>query len=426
MEKEKLIELMKSEMKPSTGCTEPAAIGLAAARTARLLGAEPDGLSIRLSPGIFKNAFGVKIPNAGCAGIELAASLGALLKDEPDNMEIFSLVSPDILDRAKKMVESGFVQLDVNEGEKRFYIGVEAVGGENTASTVTMDSHDNMVKAVKNGGLIYDRSQPEIKTGDKPDFDIRTLDISHIIDICENINIDELDFIAEAVDMNLAVSNMGKEGDFGLNIGRSIERLEKKGFIKEDIVSYAKKTTAFACDCRMGGGNIATMTVLGSGNQGIEATLPVAAAAKYLGLSRDKMLRAVAISIAVTIYIKYHVGRLSPVCGAVLSGSGSSCAIAWLMGASREQMKGAVQNMFGNLSGMVCDGAKDGCALKLAVCAGEAALSAALALDGVVIKETDGIISKNLEASVKNMSELSNTGMACMDSTLISIMINKE
>lgn len=422
-----VIELIKSEMKPSLGCTEPVAIGLAVSKTCQYLSEKPEHITITLSPNIFKNAFCVKIPNVGYPGVALAGALGAVLSKPQDDMEIFGRVTKEAIAAANEMVQNKQVTLTIMEEETRFYIGVCAKSTKETVETVTVNSHDTMVKAVCNGKVLFDKSADDCKTQIKKSaFDITSLTAAEIFHICEKIELSEIKFLSEAVEMNRRVSQMGKDGDYGLNVGKTIAKLEEEGVIKEDIVSYVKKIVASACDCRMGGGNIAAMTVLGSGNQGIEAILPVASAAEYLKLPEEKMLRAVMISIMMTIYMKYHVGRLSPVCGAALSGAASSCAITWLLGGTYDQMEGAVQNMLGNLAGMVCDGAKDGCALKLSNCAGEAVLSAELALHQCIIQGTDGIISNHLEDTVKGMTILSGKGMAAMDAALIGIMMNKK
>lgn len=421
-----VIDLIRSEMKPSLGCTEPVAIGLAASRTCQILGEKTEKLLVTLSPNIFKNAFCVKIPNVGFPGVALAATLGVLLSKPNDDMEIFAGITPELVEQAQQMLKNGFITLNVKEEEKRFYIGVKAQNAQSTAETITIDSHDNMVIAIKDGKELYNKSEKIQSTEQhKASFDITALTFAEIIDICEKTDLSEIEFLEKAIEMNRAVSAMGKNGTYGLNVGKTIQKLEEEGVIKEDIISFVKKTVACACDCRMGGGNIATMTVLGSGNQGIEAILPVASVAQYLDLSKEKMLRGVMISIMMTIYIKYHVGRLSPVCGATLSGAAASCGITWLLGGNLSQMEGAIQNMAGNLVGMVCDGAKDGCALKLCTCAGEAVLSAQLALHKCIIKETDGIISKRVEDTVKNITHLSTIGMAAADKAMISSMMGK-
>lgn len=422
---DQIVKLIRSEMKPSFGCTEPAAIGLAVSNTCRYLEKPARHLRLKLSSNIFKNAYSVKIPNAGKAGIPLAAALGCLLTGAENTMELFSRVTPELVKQAESMIAAGFVELQILPSSA-FYIEVAADGGGETAETLTLDSHDNLVKAVRNGKVLFDRGEDASVPGAKSGlFNPQTLSIGEILTLCETAPLEELLFLREAVDMNRRVSELGKKGGYGLGVGSRISRFIGKGYLKEDLVSRVKIAVASACDFRMGGGNAAVMTVLGSGNQGIEAILPVAAAAEWLELSEETMLRGVMMSILITIFIKSYVGRLSAVCGAALSGAGSAGAICWMMGGTEQQVKGTIQNMFGNLSGMVCDGAKDGCALKLANCAGEAVMSAMLAMDDSIIDGTNGIVSSQVEDTIRNVAALSLEGMSEADQKIIDIMLSK-
>lgn len=419
-----LLEVVKSEMKPSMGCTEPVALGLAVSNTCCRLDKPTTHLSLRVSSNIFKNAFCVKIPNTTRAGIPLAAVLGCLLAREGNTMELFAGVNDQLVEQADQLIANGFVETQVLE-DSRFYIEVIATDGENQVRTVTVDSHDNLVLVQRNGETLLDKLEfSDVK--EHPSDGITQTSIQHLVEVAETIPLEELLFLKEAVTMNLKASDTGLSGDYGLNVGRNLKKMMDEGLLQKDLVSYTKMVVSAASDCRMGGGAVSAMTVLGSGNQGFEATLPVIAVCRYQGYSEEKMLRALLLSILVTIRIKYHVGRLSPICGATLSGSGAAAAIAWLMGGNQTQIEGAIQNMLGNLAGMLCDGAKDDCAMKLCTCAGEAVLSAQLALGGSIIQKTDGIISQRVEDTIKNVACLSKEGMSTVDMKIINIMMNKE
>jgi len=198
------------------------------------------------------------------------------------------------------------------------------------------------------------------------------------------------------------------------------------GTLSNDMVTDVKLTTAAACDFRMSGGNGSVMTYLGSGNQGIETMIPAAVAAKHLKVSEEKLLRAELLGMLIIMYMKKHVGRLSPICGATLAGSGSAAAMVYMMGGNLEQICGAVQNMMGGVAGMFCDGAKGGCALKLSICAGEAVYAALYAMDNSIIQETDGIISQAVEETTKNLTKLSHEGLSEVDMKVIEIMQTKK
>ncbi len=425
MDQETIVGLIQSEMKPGMGCTEPAAIGLAVSNTCGRLNLPAAEIHLKLSSNIFKNAFCVKIPNTDKAGIPLAAALGALLAGRDNTMELFSRVTAELTEEAEKMLKHGIVTLEV-EPDNRFYIEVTASAGQEAVRTITLDRHDNLAYIEKDGKILLDRRNDHNVDSYEGELWITESSICDLVDICEKIPVGEISFLKEGIEMNRLAAQMGLSRSYGLNIGKKIRGMVKKGVLPDDLASFVKMNVAAACDCRMGGAPLSAMTVLGSGNQGFEAILLPASAAEYLGCGEEKMLRSVMMSILLTIRIKYHVGRLSPICGATLSGAAGAGAVVWLMGGSREQIEGAIQNMLGSVSGMLCDGAKDGCALKLGNCAGEAVLAAGLAMEGSIIKQTDGIISRRVEETIRNVSRLSREGMSGVDMNIISIMLSKE
>lgn len=421
-----LIELLKKELCLSYGCTEPASVGLAVSRTCRYLSEPIERVSVLIGSNIYKNAYCVKIPNTGKCGIDLAAALGVILSDRENTLEIFSRASVELAHRAEKMISDGMIKINTVT-DSGFYIEVQAYGRSEHVITWTCDRHDNMVKAVKNGETLYKKSGDAQREKEDSDdsYDITELSVEEIVSFCEQIGLKEISFISEAIEVNWDASLAGQDTRYGLGVGWSIRQLIGKGVLNNDLNNFVRMVTGSAADCRMGGGSIPVMTLLGSGNQGIQAILPVAAAAEYLRVSEEKKLRAVVMSTLITIYIKRHVGRLSPICGATLAGAAASGAIAWLMGNTLEQIEGAINNVLGNLAGMICDGAKDGCALKLACCAGEAVIAAKLAMNGSIIEKTDGIVGATVADTVKNIARLSREGMAMTDGNIISILLNK-
>lgn len=421
---EKFLSLMRSEMEPALGCTEPVAVALAVSRTCCLFKERPTHINVKLSSNIFKNAYCVRIPGAEKSGIRLSAALGCLLSSPDNDMELFSRVDKELVERAEELITQGFVTIEVFEGSG-FYIEVAAENDKENAITKTVGSHSNIVRSVYCGAVVYDKTVSD-KEGSSGEFDITAFTIADIVACCAGAGTEDIVFLRQAVEMNLKVSEEGLKEPYGLEIGRKIRQLVDNGTLQDDIVNYVKMVAAAACDYRMGGGSMAVMTVLGSGNQGIQAILPVAAVAQYKGLPEETMLRGVMMSILLSIFIKYQIGRLSPICGSVLAGAGVSGAICWMLGGTNEHVGGAMQNMLGNLSGMICDGAKDSCALKIATCSGEAVLSAMLAINESIIQQTDGIVCKSVEDTIKNVSILSGQGMAAVDKSIISLMLSKK
>lgn len=419
-----VIRLIQSELVPGVGCTEPAAIGLAASRTCCYLGTAPKGIKLIISCSIFKNAYSVKIPGAAKNGVELAAALGALLAKEENTMELFSGVTKELVGQAEALVAQGFVSLEVRM-DSRFYIEVIAEAPQTVSRTITLDRHDQIVFAERDGEVLLNQYAVASPVSAE-EFDITVCKISDLIQLCQTVPLEEIQFLNRGIEMNQTVARIGLSESYGLGLGKSLLQLTRTDPSNQSMSSYVKAHVTAACDCRMGGAPYPAMTVLGSGNQGFCTTLIAASAAEYLHASQEQLLRSVMMSILITIYMKYHVGRLSPICGASLAGAAGAGSITWLMGGTTEQIEGAIQNVFGNLSGMVCDGAKEGCALKLGNCAGEAVLAAYLALEGKIIQATDGIIGTSVEDTIKNISLLSQRGMSAVDSTIISIMQAKR
>ena len=422
--KSELIRLIQSEMVPGVGCTEPAAIGLAVSRTCSYLEDFPDSIQVIVSSNIFKNAYSVNIPGANRTGVEMAAALGALLTDKNNSMELFSGVTESLARQAEMMVDQRTVVFKVKM-DSRFYIEVIAKSACSTCRTITLDRHDQMVYAEKDEKIMINQID-QCSCANVEKFDINRLKIRDIVELCKKIPLEEIQFLSKGIEMNQAVAKHGLASDFGIGVGKHVAQMAQEGTSTHDISTYVKAHVAAACDCRMGGAPYSAMTVLGSGNQGFCSILIPASAAEFLHASHEQTLRAVMISIAITIFIKYQVGRLSPVCGAGLAGAAGAAAIAWLLNGAEEQMEGAVQNVLGNLAGMVCDGAKAGCALKLCSCAGEAVAAAQLAVAGKCIQETDGLIGKTVEDTINNIAALSQSGMSNVDAEIISILSKKS
>lgn len=425
MNVDKILETVHGEMQPSMGCTEPVAIGLAVSNTCRYMTEPATKIKLKVSSNIFKNAYCVKIPNTTEAGIPLAVTLGYLLTKQDNTMEIFAGVNDELVKKSYELIKKEFVEIE-SMSSLQFYIEVWAENDREKVHTLTVDMHDNLVLAEKDGKVIIDKREKGNSTAKADDFDITEYTVAQLIDLAKTIPLDKIIFLRAARDMNLAASEAGLKGNYGMNIGKSIKKMMDEGILPEDMFYYVKMVVAAASDCRMGGGAYSAMTVLGSGNQGFQATLPAIAVAQYLKKDEETMLRAMFMSILVTIRQKYKVGRLSPVCGATLSGTASAAAITWMLGGDIDQIEGAMRTMYANLTGMMCDGAKDGCAMKLCTCSGEAVMAARLALCGSMASKTDGIVSARVEDCIDNIARLSQEGMKAVDMNVIEIMMAKK
>lgn len=419
-----VLDAIKREMKPSMGCTEPVAIGLAVSRTCELLEQPATHLEMIISSNIFKNAYSVQIPNTGTNGIELSCALGFLLSKPGNTMEIFAHILPEQVEEAKKLVKKGFVSVKVLSSSE-FYIECTAVSVGEKAHTITEKAHDNMIFAEKNDKVILDQRTLSAAEATTQAFDITKFSFEDFFEWANTIDVADLAFIKEGIEMNLAVAKIGMQKKYAIGVGPALKNLAEKGLICNDMLTEIKQLTAAASDFRMSGGNGSVMTYLGSGNQGIETMLPMAIFAKHRNVPEEILLRAEFLGMLIIMYMKYHVGRLSPICGATLAASGAAAGMTYMMGGNLKQISGAVQNMMGGVAGMFCDGAKGGCSLKLSVCAGEAVYSAMLAMNDSIIQATDGFISEKVEDTAKNLARLSHEGLADVDMKVIEIMMAK-
>ncbi|MDO4532083.1 MAG: L-serine ammonia-lyase, iron-sulfur-dependent, subunit alpha, partial [Bacillota bacterium] len=411
---------------PSMGCTEPVAIALAVSRTCEYLKNPAEKLDMVISSNIFKNAYSVQIPNTGTYGIELACVLGCLLSKEGNTMEICADIKPEHVTKAKELVAAGMVSVKVLKSSG-FYIECIASNAAGKAHTITQDAHDNMVFCEKDGVVLLDKRTTEFVTSEEDgSFSVTDHTFEEFYQWANEIDVEKLDFIQEAIDINMKIAEIGMKQKYAFGVGPTIQNLLDKGLLTENVVTMVRRYPAAAADFRMSGGNGSVMTFCGSGNQGISTTLPMAVFAKYMDIPAEKLLRAEFMAMLMIMYMKKHVGRLSPVCGAMVAGTGSAAGMTYMLGGSFAQISGAMQNMMGSVAGIFCDGAKGGCAVKVAACAGEAVYAALYAMDGSMIGVSDGINSTKAEDTAKNLAKLSHEALDEMDMKVIEIMQEKK
>lgn len=423
----KFFDLLQKELVVALGCTEPIAIALAAATAAKYAKVKENRIkSIKLlaSGNIIKNAMSVNIPGTGSCGIKLATALGVVACNDEKGLEVLSGLSKNQIETAKSMIKDGIISADLSDSPKKLYIEVIVHTEVSYARVIIEDSHTNVVFIEADGKIIKDSrsndcSSDEHEIGSK-------LNIDNIWEFVNSFDIDKFDLIKQSITLNRAIGLEGLKNSYGLEVGKTIKAQIDDGILSNDIVNYAMALTSAASDARMAGCTLSVMSNSGSGNQGITATLPVVAVWEKLDLSYEKLIRAVALSHLMTIYIKIKFGRLSALCGATVAATGSSCGIVYLYGGDEEKIKSTIQNMLGNITGTLCDGAKAGCALKVSTCTNAAMQSAILALKGTTIKSTDGIIENDVEKTIDNVCMLANEGTRAADKIILDIMLNKE
>lgn len=434
-----IIELIRKEVKPALGCTEPIAVALAVAKAMEIAGqhchpADTDwrvkegySLLIEVSGNILKNGMGVGIPGTGMVGLHIAAALGAVCGKSCYGLEVLHDLDAASIARAKEMVETGLVTVGLAETGHKLYVKANVnIEGQHCASVVIQDNHDSIVETAFDGEILFSASActESAETEQKTTLDYN-LSVREIFDFARTVAYDDIAFILESRTLNLALAEEGMKGHYGLRVGHSISLECNREVFGGDFLSYVMSLTAAASDARMAGCTLAAMSNSGSGNQGITVTMPVIAYSLRYGTSDEQLARALVLSHLVAIHIKGYLGKLSALCGCVIASTGSACGLVYLRGGDYEQVCAAIKNMIGNITGMVCDGAKVGCAMKVASGVSSALQSAVLAREGICISEHDGIIEKDIEKTIRNLGRIGSVGMQNTDNMILDIMVCK-
>lgn len=422
--KKRIIALMKSEILPAVGCTEPMAVALCVARAKEELGCLPEKIEIFLSANILKNAMGVGIPGTGMVGLPIAVALGLAVGRSEYQLEVLKDANAEAIEWAKNYLKNNDVCIKLKDGIKeKLYIEVLLAGGGHEVRTVISGGHTNFVYIEKDGKVVLDRRVPE---GAEDDDDDSWLNLRKVYDFAMNVPLEDVEFIAETRKLNENASNMALKGNYGHELGKTLERPLGRGIMGDSIFSHIISATANACDARMAGAMIPVMSNSGSGNQGICATLPVVVFAEENHNTEEELTRALVLSHLTAIYMKQSLGRLSALCGCVVASTGSSCGITYLMGGTFEQISASVKNMIANLTGMICDGAKPSCALKLASGVSTAVFSAILAMQQKCVTSVEGIIDDDVDKSIHNLTKIGKFAMGETDKCVLDIMTTKK
>ena len=422
-ERAKIIALINREVVPAIGCTEPIAVALCTARAAELLDTQPEKIEVRLSANILKNAMGVGIPGTGMIGLPIAVALGALVGRSEYRLEVLRDVTPEAVGRGARYIDEKRVCISLKEDiAEKLYIEVEASAGERRAVAVIAGGHTAFVYLERDGEVLLDKrtaSVAEEEAGEVP------LTLRRVWDFAMTAPLDELRFILETRRVNKAAAERAFAGEFGHCVGRTLRCERERRVMGDSIFSRILSYTSAACDARMAGAMIPVMSNSGSGNQGIAATLPVVVYADETAADEEHTIRALVLSHLTVIYIKQSLGRLSALCGCVVAATGSSCGITYLMGGVYEQVAAAVKNMIANLTGMICDGAKPSCSMKLTSGVSTAVLSAMMAMDGHCVTPVEGIIEEDVDKCIRNLTAIGRDGMNETDRLVLGIMTHK-
>lgn len=420
-----IIDLLKREVKPALGCTEPVAVALATARSCEELGVIPETIEVEVSANILKNGMGVGIPGTGMTGLQIAAALAAFCGKSEYKLEVLKEHTAEAVDKAKKMIDQGRIKVSIAKTKVKLYINVTAFSKGHSVSTIIQDSHDAIVKVVSDGKTIFEAEAVTEKSAPSTSSFAKDLSVKQIHDFVISVPFKDIEFILESETMNRALVEEGLNNNYGLMVGKTLLSKGNKDVYGDTLLTYSMALTAAASDARMAGSTLPAMSNSGSGNQGITVTVPVMAVADKSDVSKEVLARALTMSHLVAIHIKGHLGKLSALCGCVIASTGAACGIVYLRGGAYEQMCSAIKNMAGNITGMLCDGAKVGCSLKVASGVACALQSAVLALDDICISSNDGIIDKDIEKTIANLGIIGSEGMQLADEMVLKIMICK-
>lgn len=422
-ERKQIIDLVRREVIPAIGCTEPIAVALCVAKAVETLGTKPENIKVLLSANILKNAMGVGIPGTGMIGLPIAVALGAIIGKSEYQLEVLKDSTPKAVKQGKQYINEKRVCISLKEGiAEKLYIEVLCEAEGKVATAIIAGGHTTFIYIARGEEILLNKQHTGTEEQDEESLD---LNLKKVYDFALTAPLEEISFILETARLNKAAAENSFQGDYGHALGKVLRGRYEHQIMGDSVFSHILSYTSAACDARMAGVMIPVMSNSGSGNQGISATLPVLIFAEENGKSEEELIRALMLSHLTVIYIKQSLGRLSALCGCVVAATGSSCGITWLMGGNYKQVAYAVQNMIANLTGMICDGAKPSCSLKVTTGVSTAVLSAVMAMENRCVTSVEGIIDEDVDQSIRNLTRIGSQGMNETDRVVLDIMTNK-
>ena len=415
-----LINIVGEDSTKAIGCTEPVAVAYAANVASSYINNDDiSKIILKVSKNIYKNGKAVKIPNTGNHGLDLAASLGAFTSESKKTFLVFSNLTDKEIDKARNFIKANNVDVNYIDNVPDIYIEARLITKDNDVTSIISNSHSHVSKIIKNGEVIIDN--PFIKDK-KSSFSIKNMTFEQLAAIVRSMDINDIDFVLEGIYVNMDAAQEGLKG-YGLNLGKKLNELKENNILPDNFITDTRILTAAAADMRMGGGPLPIMTSGGSGNQGVGITLPIYMVAKEENLDDDTLARGLFFAHIINRYVKEYAGKLSGLCGCAIGAAIGSCAaITFMLGGGEEEIAGACTNIFANITGMICDGAKESCSMKLSTSAEESIIAAYLALNGVVSQANVGIVGKNIEETIANIGELSHQGFKTADEVILEII----
>lgn len=420
------IRAVQEEVKPALGCTEPVSLALACAIAAEQLGAEVTKIEAWVSPNLMKNGLGVTVPGTGMVGLPIAAALGAIGGNAQAGLEVLKDATPEALARAKALLEAGLVQVKLQEPcDEILYSRACVYAGEASAMVTIAGGHTRVVEVVCRGETRFTLDEPQDEVNADPLWVLSDTTLAQIVAFAEQVPFGAIRFILQAGELNDALSREGLSGKWGLHIGATLTKQRSRGWLAQDVGSDIVIRTSAASDARMGGAMLPAMSNSGSGNQGIAATMPVVVVAEHVQADQERLARALMLSHLSAIYIHHQLPRLSALCAATTAAMGAAAGMAWLMGGGYQTIAMAIGSMIGDVSGMICDGASNSCAMKVSTSVGSAWKAVIMAMDETAVTGNEGIVAHDVEQSIANLCALACRSMQATDRQIIEIMASK-
>ena len=424
--KGQLLNILIEDVKPAMGCTEPVAVALACAKAKELLGEEIIKHKVLVSPNVYKNGLCVGIPGTDRVGLKISVALGFIGGESKNGLRVLETITKEEVKIAEEYMDNTPISVSPANTKEKVYIEVLLEGKNNTSRVVIRNKHDNFVYLESNGEVLLAEEKIDETISTFESLEDNVLDIitiKELVQSVEEMEFKDIEFLLEGISMNEQIANYGLENKIGVGVGYGMKQSIEKGLLGDDLMNNAMMITAAAADARMNGVKLPVMSSNGSGNNGITAILPIVAYNKKFPQSDERLARALAISHLVTAYVKNFTGRLSAVCGCgVAASTGATAGISWLMNGNIKQIEGAMENIVASLSGMICDGAKSGCSLKLASSASAAIQNAIIATQDCIVPPLTGIVGTSVEESIRNLGKVADKGMTSTDEVIINVM----
>lgn len=422
---QEIIQAVKQEVVPAIGCTEPVSLALASAMAAERLGKPAERIEAKVSANLMKNGMGVIVPGTGMAGLPIAAAVGALGGDPKSGLEVLKQLTPEQVAAGKRMVAENRVTIAIADVPNVLYSEAKVMNGSDWVRVCIADTHTNVIRIEQSGILVFQADEWETGAAKEQEYSFQGASARDVFDFATRVPLENIAFIRDAARLNDALADEGMNGRYGLRIGAILNRQIKKGFLADSLMMRVLLRTTAASDARMGGAPIPAMTNSGSGNQGIAATVPVSVVARDIKADKETLTRALMLSHTMAIYIHSKLPKLSALCAVTTAAMGAAAGMAWLLKRDYATVSMAISNMIGDVTGMICDGAANSCAMKVSTAVSAACKAVLMALEGTRVTGDEGIVADNVDISIENIGELACKGMVQTDEQILQIMMNK-